>query len=308
MSKESEPDRDLGGESKASAGDEDDRADAKESSSSEAASPVKPEVDPPPLLKRSSAPTASPQLAPNPNPRSSFSLPKAGERPPAGKLLGYTQTYLIWKDKGAVSLDRDGDGKDATEDQCEHEVLFRCGNWCYTGHVVLNRDISLADMPTVIPILQRQQSRLHYYCNGKSPSQPPGASVLSHGCCGKERGAAIQTDPGDSSVLVLAELPKSKSSRLSLVCSRVFVQRTRFLLLRASTGLCGWCTTQLTTPLLLFLRTPSKTSSRNGPRCTTGWRTLRAPFSVRGAPALFPVRECHGFSSVRAARFANPCC
>jgi len=47
MSKESEPDRDLGSESKASAGDEDDRADAKESSSSEAASPVKPEVDPP---------------------------------------------------------------------------------------------------------------------------------------------------------------------------------------------------------------------------------------------------------------------
>ena len=91
--------------------------------------------------------------------------PEAGETPPTGKLLGYTQTYFIWKDKEAPSLDRDGDGKDATEDQCEHEVLFRCGNWCYTGHVVLNRDISLTDMPLVIPLLQRQQSRLHYYCN-----------------------------------------------------------------------------------------------------------------------------------------------
>jgi hypothetical protein len=36
---------------------------------------------------------------------------------------------------------------------------------CYTGHVVLNRDISLADMPLCVPLLQRQQSRLHYYCN-----------------------------------------------------------------------------------------------------------------------------------------------
>jgi len=31
--------------------------------------------------------------------------------------------------------------------------------------VVLNRDISLSDMPMCVPLLQRQQSRLHYYCN-----------------------------------------------------------------------------------------------------------------------------------------------
>jgi|AntAceMinimDraft_1070359.scaffolds.fasta_scaffold173610_2 hypothetical protein len=54
---------------------------------------------------------------------------QAGERPPTGKLLGYTQTYLIFKDRAAPSSDHDGDGKEATEDQCEHEVLFRCGNW-----------------------------------------------------------------------------------------------------------------------------------------------------------------------------------
>jgi hypothetical protein len=90
-----------------------------------------------------------------------------GERPPTGMLAGYTQTYLVWKAKGTdgvVSGDG-GDGKDRAEDQCEHEVLFRCGNWCYTGHVVLNKEISLSDMPLAIPLLQRQQSRLHYYCN-----------------------------------------------------------------------------------------------------------------------------------------------
>ena len=34
-----------------------------------------------------------------------------------------------------------------------------------SGHVVLNQGISLSDLPVVIPLLQRQQSRLHYYCN-----------------------------------------------------------------------------------------------------------------------------------------------
>jgi hypothetical protein len=58
-----------------------------------------------------------------------FVCAQAGERPPTGKLFGYTQTYLIFKDRAAPSTDHDGDGKEATEDQCEHEVLFRCGNW-----------------------------------------------------------------------------------------------------------------------------------------------------------------------------------
>lgn len=95
--------------------------------------------------------------------------PEVGERPPTGMLSGYTQTYLVWKSKGGgeegTPGDGGGDGKDSAEEQCEHEVLFRCGNWCYTGHVVLNKEISLGDLPLAIPLLQRQQSRLHYYCN-----------------------------------------------------------------------------------------------------------------------------------------------
>ena len=101
-----------------------------------------------------------------------MNTPQAGERPPSGMLSGYTQTYLIWKTaNGAEASMVDGDGKEA-EDQTEHEVLFRCGNWCYTGHVVLRNELGLEDMPVAIPLLQRQQSRLHYYCNaGAIPQQ-----------------------------------------------------------------------------------------------------------------------------------------
>jgi hypothetical protein len=43
-----------------------------------------------------------------------------------------------------------------------------CGNWCYTGHVSLDmKRVGLADIPSVIPVLQRQQNRLHYLCDAK---------------------------------------------------------------------------------------------------------------------------------------------
>lgn len=92
---------------------------------------------------------------------------KVGERPPTGLLRGYTQTYLVrkhQKNSTPPSVAGGGEGKESDE-TCEYEVLFRCGNWCYTGHVVLKSDISLSDAPLMIPLLQRQQSRLHYYCN-----------------------------------------------------------------------------------------------------------------------------------------------
>jgi hypothetical protein len=90
-----------------------------------------------------------------------------GESPPTGLLRGYTQTYLVRKNlDGATPIPGSfgGEGKESDE-ACEYEVLFRCGNWCYTGHVMLKSEISLTDAPLMIPLLQRQQSRLHYYCN-----------------------------------------------------------------------------------------------------------------------------------------------
>mmetsp|Transcript_9998 Transcript_9998/g.21086 ORF Transcript_9998/g.21086 Transcript_9998/m.21086 type:complete len:690 (-) Transcript_9998:247-2316(-) len=101
------------------------------------------------------------------SPSAKPSAPDVGDEPPTGLLQGYNQTYLIWKtnaDGTAVAAaDAGDDGKE--DDQGEQEVLFRCGNWCYTGHVVLSKNFSLSDLPVVIPLLQRQQSRLHYYCN-----------------------------------------------------------------------------------------------------------------------------------------------
>mmetsp|Transcript_18242 Transcript_18242/g.53310 ORF Transcript_18242/g.53310 Transcript_18242/m.53310 type:complete len:709 (-) Transcript_18242:517-2643(-) len=89
--------------------------------------------------------------------------PEVGSRPPTGLLRGYTQTYLVRKPPGEA-----GGGDEKEDDSCEHEVLFRCGNWCYTGHVVLSRRLSLREVPVAIPLLQRQQSRLHYYCNASA--------------------------------------------------------------------------------------------------------------------------------------------
>ena len=51
----------------------------------------------------------------------------------------------------------------------DREVFFRCGNWCYKGLIQFNDlQVSTADLPLLIPVLQRQQASLRYYCNSKS--------------------------------------------------------------------------------------------------------------------------------------------
>eukprot|EP00586_Coscinodiscus_wailesii_P007465 CAMPEP_0172491706 /NCGR_PEP_ID=MMETSP1066-20121228/22562_1 /TAXON_ID=671091 /ORGANISM="Coscinodiscus wailesii, Strain CCMP2513" /LENGTH=719 /DNA_ID=CAMNT_0013260875 /DNA_START=38 /DNA_END=2197 /DNA_ORIENTATION=- len=72
----------------------------------------------------------------------------------------YTQTYLI---KHAKACDKKLNSK-------HRDVLFRCGNWCYSGKVAFDfallgkDDMSLDDIPKVIPTLQRQQGKLTYLC------------------------------------------------------------------------------------------------------------------------------------------------
>lgn len=49
------------------------------------------------------------------------------------------------------------------------KVLFRCGNWCYTGEVSFAglgdaEVITLKDIPRAVPMLQRQQDRLKFFC------------------------------------------------------------------------------------------------------------------------------------------------
>lgn len=65
---------------------------------------------------------------------------------------GYNQTYIIRSSNTNM-----------------HEVLFRCGNWCYSGNVDLGSNhVDRAHVPVVIPALQKQQSSLKYLCDWKS--------------------------------------------------------------------------------------------------------------------------------------------
>ena len=89
---------------------------------------------------------------------------------------GYNQTYIILK-KDINQLSNDHDNTNDTpsassssisnEDK-SHDVFFRCGNWCYRGSVEFHgTDINVKSLPTIIPILQRQQGSLQYYCGAK---------------------------------------------------------------------------------------------------------------------------------------------
>jgi len=76
---------------------------------------------------------------------------------------GYNQTYVIFPS------DSSGDDKDAFE---LNEVFFRCGNWCYKGPIDFSGvTVGIADLPILIPTLQRQQSSLRYYCTTTSISE-----------------------------------------------------------------------------------------------------------------------------------------
>uniref|UniRef100_A0A6U1P8Q3 Uncharacterized protein n=1 Tax=Fibrocapsa japonica TaxID=94617 RepID=A0A6U1P8Q3_9STRA len=62
------------------------------------------------------------------------------------------------------------------------KVFFRCGNWCYAGQLSFGVDeVGLSDLPRVIPLLQRQQSKLSYYCTASSvPPQSEFHQALHH--------------------------------------------------------------------------------------------------------------------------------
>lgn len=60
-----------------------------------------------------------------------------------------------------------------------HDVMFRFGSWCYSGRVQLTAQLSLYDVPYVIPALRMQQSRLDYVCDVTAlPVTSPFASIM----------------------------------------------------------------------------------------------------------------------------------
>ncbi|CAM9617686.1 unnamed protein product [Choristocarpus tenellus] len=81
--------------------------------------------------------------------------PEHGASP--GLMIGYNQTYVV----RSQDPDRDFGSN--------HQVMFRCGNWCYTGEVSFaglgdGKGITLKDIPRAVPMLQRQQDRLKFFC------------------------------------------------------------------------------------------------------------------------------------------------
>eukprot|EP00605_Chrysophyceae_sp_TOSAG23-4_P000751 GSChrysophyteH1.ASY1.ANO1.840.1 assembled CDS len=70
---------------------------------------------------------------------------------------GYSQIYVIHSPEKEA---KDADPGDT------REVLFRCGNWAYRGKIQFNGlKISTPELPVLIPILQKQQGSLRYFCN-----------------------------------------------------------------------------------------------------------------------------------------------
>jgi hypothetical protein len=81
--------------------------------------------------------------------------------PPSAKAIdeGYNQTYLIMNNDKAHEEAK-------TEDN--HEVFFRCGNWCYKGQIQFGGlALGTEQRPVLIPLLQKQQGSMRYYCNAK---------------------------------------------------------------------------------------------------------------------------------------------
>lgn len=78
-----------------------------------------------------------------------------GEKAPRSDAVaireGYNQTYIV-----------------KSSDNNLHQVLFRCGNWCYTGNVDLGSSvIGLSEIVSAIPALQKQQGSLQFMCEWK---------------------------------------------------------------------------------------------------------------------------------------------
>jgi hypothetical protein len=86
------------------------------------------------------------------------------DAPSSAKLASsynYSQTYCILKRPPS-------EAKEIVADE-SHEVFFRCGNWCYQGNIQFNSlKMGTTDLPIIIPLLQRQQGSLRYYCNSNS--------------------------------------------------------------------------------------------------------------------------------------------
>ena len=128
---------------------------------------------------------------------------------------GYEQIYVILKGgKHSFFQHVDYDEMDGSDENNDfHDVLFRCGNWCYrgknlsfviescdcpmcnfhdmTGYIQLDGvKIRLKELQKIIVALQKQQGCLRYYCNADRVTgtfaRPMDAFNKAREFCGKE--------------------------------------------------------------------------------------------------------------------------
>lgn len=82
---------------------------------------------------------------------------------------GYNQTYIIFPPENRDVDDKSSDDPNGESAGQVHDVFFRCGNWCYRGPIHFEDiTVNTAELPALIPALQRQQGNLRYYCNASS--------------------------------------------------------------------------------------------------------------------------------------------
>ena len=71
----------------------------------------------------------------------------------------YSQTYIV------KTI-----GSDLRNESVSRQAFFQCGPSCYTGEIKLGLehafgDVTLKDIPALVPLVQRQQGDLTYLCD-----------------------------------------------------------------------------------------------------------------------------------------------
>lgn len=74
----------------------------------------------------------------------------------------YSQTYIV------KSV-----GSDLRNESVSRHAFFQCGPSCYTGEIKLGLehafgDVTLKDIPALVPLVQRQQGDLTYLCDSSN--------------------------------------------------------------------------------------------------------------------------------------------
>ncbi|TMW57443.1 hypothetical protein Poli38472_003368 [Pythium oligandrum] len=121
----------------------------------------------------------------NAPPTKAWGQPRPAARPAAPAVLtgdAWGPALSAEKPAAPAPSDTNAGGAWAKPHKCSnlHDVLFRCGNWCYGGKVDLgSASVELSDLPAVIPALQKQQASLQYLCEWKAmPSSSPYSTPL----------------------------------------------------------------------------------------------------------------------------------